>query len=166
MKKLLVLLLCLISASAMATSVFDLPKATSSRPTGSIVGYYPASGTYYVFPINSSGELPVSINASYTGDVNLFTKPANLIATQTITLTANVSQEITCGLASGIHRKFIVLTTIEPNKRFHVQFNSAAVIGSASPYLEQVSLPFDREVVVNVISSETIDLNVIEGGVE
>lgn len=52
----LILMLCLVGAAHAQPTT---PKYGENIPTGAVLGYYPATGKFYVLPVNASGSLIV-----------------------------------------------------------------------------------------------------------
>ena len=101
---------------------------------------------------------------STTSAVGSAALPSNTVSTQTITLVANVSQEITSNLAAAKTREWITISAMDSEKDFWVQFGSAAAINSCRLVHEWATFPITEDVHVFVIASEAFDLFVAEGG--
>ena len=99
-----------------------------------------------------------------TSAVSSSTLPANEVSTQTITLVANTSQEITSLLPAAKTREWICISAMDSEKDFWVQFGSAAAINSSRLVHEWASFPITEAVSVHVIASEAFDLYICEGG--
>lgn len=99
-----------------------------------------------------------------TAAVSSSTLPANEVSTQTITLVANTSQEITSLLPAAKTREWICISAMDSEKDFWVQFGSAAAINSSRLVHEWASFPITEAVSVHVIASEAFDLYICEGG--
>jgi len=99
-----------------------------------------------------------------TTAVSSSTLPANEVSTQTITLVANTSQEITSLLPAAKTREWICISAMDSEKDFWVQFGSAAAINSSRLVHEWASFPITEAVSVHVIASESFDLYICEGG--
>lgn len=56
----LILMLCLVGAAHAQPTT---PKYGENIPTGAVLGYYPATGKFYVLPVNASGSLVVDAGA-------------------------------------------------------------------------------------------------------
>jgi len=94
---------------------------------------------------------------------NVKPEPTN-ISTRTIELVANTNYEIVSTLSTP-RRKFIEITAHDLDKEFTINFGGAAVIDSAGrKCFGGFGMRLLKSVNVNIISSESIKLNVIEGG--
>lgn len=110
--------------------------------------------------INNTNNLDVKLDTIASN-----TKQESLeIATRTITLTANVNQEIVSTLTST-NRKFIEITTHDQDNEFTVNLGGAAIINDTGrKCYGGFGMKLPKSVNLNLISSETIKINVIEGG--
>ncbi len=100
-------------------------------------------------------------------DVAFFVKPANVIATQTVSLTANSSAEITSALSPGTPRKFIEIVTMDNTKEFWLEYGGNAVINACRRVYGGALIELRGGAAsINVIASEAIDLYITEGGLQ
>lgn len=111
--------------------------------------------------VNISSEtvgLTTAINA-VTTEVSSPTEWAQ----QTVNLAAATAQDITTGITGS--RKFIIVKSQDTSKQFWVSVDGAAVIGTNGMLVQDwVKLDAPETVTVSVISSETLDLSVMEAG--
>lgn len=84
-------------------------------------------------------------------------------AQQTVSLAAATAANITTGITGS--RKFIIIKSQDTAKQFWVSVAGAAVIGSNGMLVQDwVRLEAPETVTISVISSETLDLSVMEAG--
>lgn len=84
-------------------------------------------------------------------------------AQQTVSLTADTAANITTGIIGS--RKFIIVKSQDTSKQFWVSVDGAAVIGTNGMLVQDwVKLDAPETVTISVISSETLDLSVMEAG--
>lgn len=133
--------------------------------------YTNQDGTTIPGKVDSSRSVFVNIASDTIGfndkleTIKNNTKPeSSYIATRTITLTANVNQEIVSTLSSA-NRKFIEITTHDQDKEFTVNLGGAAIINDTGrKCFGGFGMKLPKNINLNLISSETIKINVIEGG--
>lgn len=84
-------------------------------------------------------------------------------AQQTVNLAAATAANITTGITGS--RKFIIIKSQDTSKQFWVSIDGAAVISTNGMLVQDwVKLDAPETVTVSVISSETLDLSVMEAG--
>jgi hypothetical protein len=100
-------------------------------------------------------------------DIALFVKPANIVATQTVSLLANTSAVITSTLPIDSPRKFIEIVAMDNTKEFWLDYGGEAVINACRRVYGGVYIELRGGATsINIIASEAIDLYVTEGGLE
>ena len=84
-------------------------------------------------------------------------------AQQTVNLTAATAADITTGITGS--RKFIIVKSQDTSKQFWVSVDGAAVIGTNGMLVQDwVKLDAPETVTISVISSQDLDLSVMEAG--
>lgn len=113
------------------------------------------------------GNITVVISSDTLGlmnEIDEANRPANEVATQTITLVANTNQAITSALPVGTPREWITISAMDSDNDFWIQYGSAAVINQSQLVHGWISIPVRGGVEINVIASTAFDLFVAEGG--